>query len=136
MSSPKQSKSAIVHLLIANSSNNPRFVPPVLRDVGKLAASVASVNTTKESSGSATEVEESEKNNQKEWKNNGGLYNEANMRDAVELVKYVMKLRAATELKNVKYTTLHRYVQKNEAVADEVEIRINPNYRLLTEEGQ
>lgn len=53
MSSPKQSKIGLGHLLTVGGSgggNNPRFVPPVLRDVGKLAAGVASVSTT----GSAT----------------------------------------------------------------------------------
>ncbi|XP_044759079.1 cytochrome b5 reductase 4 isoform X2 [Coccinella septempunctata] len=53
MSSPKQNKSALGHLLTVGGGggvNSPRFVPPVLKEVGKLAAGVASVST----SGSAT----------------------------------------------------------------------------------
>lgn len=63
-------------------------------------------------------------------KSDRGLHSEANMREAVELVKGGMSLRAAAEIKNVKCTTLHRYVQKKKAAVNETEIRMTPNYAV------
>ncbi|KAF2897885.1 hypothetical protein ILUMI_08290 [Ignelater luminosus] len=48
-------------------------------------------------------------------KTDRGLHSEANMRKVVELVERRMSLRNAAELKTIKSTTLHRYVQKKKA---------------------
>ncbi|KAF2903168.1 hypothetical protein ILUMI_03015 [Ignelater luminosus] len=52
------------------------------------------------------------------------------MREAVKLVEGGMSLRNAAELKNIKCTTLHRYVRKKKATRDGAEIRMTPNYAV------
>lgn len=63
-------------------------------------------------------------------KTDRGLHSEANMREAVELVEGGMSLQNAAELKDVKCTTLHRYVQKKKAMRDGAEIRMTPHYAV------
>nr|CAH7758966.1 unnamed protein product [Callosobruchus chinensis] len=59
-----------------------------------------------------------------------GTHSEASMREAVELVEGGMSLRTAAVLKNVKCTTLHRYVQKRKGAEAGVEIPMSPNYAV------
>lgn len=54
------------------------------------------------------------------------LHSKANIPEAVKLVERC--LRAADELKNIKCTTLHRYVKKNKAADAGVEMRMTQNH--------
>lgn len=68
----------------------------------------------------------------RERKTDRGLHSDTNMREAVDLVEGGMSLRVVADLKNVKCTTLHRYVQKKKEAAEGggVPIPMTPNYAV------